>query len=310
MHRSVATAVCGRRTKYLVILFWVVMVGVLGSLAAKLPGVENNEVSSWLPGDAESTKAIEAQAAFMSPNTLPAVVVYERTGGLTEADIAEATEDAESFRALDGTTAGPDDLPVKLDGEVQGPIPSEDGEALQIYVPLNLGSDGWQASTFVVEDMREVAADGAEGMETHITGPAGNAADSSKAFEGIDSTLLLATITVVVVILLLTYRSPVLWLLPVISAGVALGSATGVIYLAAEYGGITVNTQSRSILTVLVFGAGTDYALLLVARYREELRRHHDRHEAMAEALHRAGPAIIASAGTVVLGMLCLLRLT
>jgi RND superfamily putative drug exporter len=307
MHRSVATAVCGRRTKYLVILFWVVMTVVLGSLASKLPGVENNEVSSWLPGDAESTKAIEAQTAFMSPDTLPAVVVYERAGGLTEADIAKATEDAESFRALDGTTAGPDDLPVKLDGEVQGPIPSEDGEALQIYVPLNLGSDGWMASTFVVEDMREVAADGAEGMETHITGPAGNAADSSKAFEGIDSTLLLATVTVVVVILLLTYRSPVLWLLPVISAGVALGSATGVIYLAAEYGGITVNTQSRSILTVLVFGAGTDYALLLVARYREELRRHHDRHEAMAEALHRAGPAIIASAGTVVLGMLCLL---
>ena len=99
-------------------------------------------MSSWLPGDAESTKAIEAQTAFMSPDTLPAVVVYERTGGLTEADIAEATEDAESFRALDGTTAGPDDLPVKLDGEVQGPIPSEDGEALQIYVPLNLGSDG------------------------------------------------------------------------------------------------------------------------------------------------------------------------
>jgi RND superfamily putative drug exporter len=227
---------------------------------------------------------------------------------VTDADLAAATADAEAFRALEGTTAGPDgDIPVRLDGEVAGPIPSEDGEALQTYVPLNLGSDGWQASTSVVEDMREVAAEGADGMQTHVTGPAGNAADSAKAFEGIDTTLLGATVVVVVVILLLTYRSPVLWLLPVISAGVALASATGVIYLAAEYGGITVNTQSRSILTVLVFGAGTDYALLLVARYREELRRHHDRHEAMAEALHRAGPAIIASAGTVVLGMLCLL---
>ena len=100
----------------------------------------------------------------------------------------------------------------------------------------------------------------------------------------------------VVVILLLTYRSPILWLLPVISAGVALVTAQGVIYLLAKNAGLTVNGQSQGILTVLVFGAGTDYALLLVARYREELRRHEDRHEAMAFALHRAAPAIIASA--------------
>ena len=99
-----------------------------------------------------------------------------------------------------------------------------------------------------------------------------------------------------IIILLLTYRSPVLWLLPVISAGVALVAAQAVIYLLAKHAGLIVNAQSAGILTVLVFGAGTDYALLLVARYREELRRHQDRHEAMAVALHRAGPAIIASA--------------
>src|SRR6185437_3589796 len=126
------------------------------------------------------------------------------------------------------------------------------------------------------------------------------------AFSGIDGVLLYATIAVVVILLLLTYRSPVLWLLPLTSAGLALTVAEGVVYLLAK-GGLTVNAQSAGILTVLVFGAGTDYALLLVARYREELRRHEDRHAAMAEALHRAGPAIIASAATVVLGMLCLL---
>ncbi len=114
------------------------------------------------------------------------------------------------------------------------------------------------------------------------TGPAGVAADSGKAFEGIDGTLLYAALAVVVVILLLTYRSPVLWLLPVISAAIALTAAQAVIYLLAEHAGLTVNAQSAGILTVLVFGAGTDYALLLVARYREELRRHEDRHEAMA----------------------------
>ena len=111
----------------------------------------------------------------------------------------------------------------------------------------------------------------------------------------------------VVVLLLLTYRSPVLWLLPLLSAGVALAASEGVVYLLARHAGLTVNAQSAGILVVLVMGAGTDYALLIVARYREELRRHRDRHEAMAYALHRAGPAILASAATVAVGMLCLL---
>jgi putative drug exporter of the RND superfamily len=174
-------------------------------------------------------------------------------------------------------------------------------------IPLNLGSNGWEKAVDIVDDMRSTANNGDAGLSAYITGPGGMAADSGAAFKGIDGTLLFSTIGVVVVILLLTYRSPILWLLPVISAGVALMVAEGVIYLLAKHAGLVVNAQSAGILTVLVFGAGTDYALLLVARYREELRRHHDRHEAMAVALHRAGPAILASAGTVIVGMLCLL---
>jgi hypothetical protein len=143
-------------------------------------------------------------------------------------------------------------------------------------------------------------------MEVHIAGPLGNAADSSEAFAGIDTTLLYAALAVVIVLLLITYRSPILWLLPVISAGLALVTSQAVIYLLAAHAGLTVNAQSAGILNVLVFGAGTDYALLLVARYREELRRHRDRHEAMAIALQRAGPAVVASAGTVILGLLTL----
>ena len=123
-----------------------------------------------------------------------------------------------------------------------------------------------------------------------MTGPAGIAADSSEAFAGIDSTLLYAALGVVIVILLFTYRSPVLWILPIFSAVIALFCAQAVIYLLARYADLTVNAQSASILTVLVVGAGTDYALLLIARYREELRLHADRHEAMTEAVHRAGP--------------------
>ena len=140
----------------------------------------------------------------------------------------------------------------------------------------------------------------------HLAGYGGQAADSAEAFEGIDTNLILITLLVVIVILLLTYRSPILWLLPIISAVFAYMTSAGVVYLLAKYADLTVNGQSQAILGILVIGAGTDYALLLVARYREELRRHEDRHEAMAFALHRAAPAILASAATVVVSMLCL----
>jgi len=147
---------------------------------------------------------------------------------------------------------------------------------------------------------------GAE-LNVYIGGPAASAADELEVFKGIDSPLLFAALGVVIGLLLLTYRSPVLWLLPIISAAVSLTIAEAVIYLLIQHANLTVNGQSGGILVVLVIGAGTDYALLLIARYREELRRHADRHEAMAVALRRAGPAIIASGLTVVTGMFCLL---
>ena len=287
MTGKVVTFLTGRRIKYLVVLFWVLLVAVAGPLAGKLGGAEKNDAKSWLPGSAESTKALDAQAAFTSPNTIQAVVVYERPSGLTPTDRANIAANAQQFRTY-----------PEIDGTVAGPIPSKDGQAAQIIVPLNLGPNGWDKAADIVDKMTATARSGSNGMSVHVTGPAGNAADSSKAFEGIDGSLLFGAAAVVIVILLLTYRSPTLWLLPVISAGVALTIAQALIYLLAKHAGLTVNAQSAGILTVLVFGAGTDYALLLVARYREELRRHENRHEAMAVALHRAGPAIIASAGT------------
>lgn len=296
MVKSATTFITGRRIKFMIIVLWVAVTAVAMPLAGKLQGAQQNDAKSWLPGSAESTQVLDAQAAFASPDTIPAVIVYERPSGVTDADRAKAAADAVAFGQR-----------PELDGTVLGPLPSRDGRAIQTVVPINLGPNGWAKAADVVTQLKQVAGSGAPGLSVHITGPAGSAADSSKAFEGIDSSLLFGTVAVVVLILLLTYRSPVLWLLPVVSAGVALLSAEAVIYLLAEHTGLTVNAQSASILTVLVFGAGTDYALLLIARYREELRRHQNRHEAMAVALHRAGPAIIASAATVVVGMLCLM---
>ena len=289
-----AGALAGRVTKWVVVVFWVGLMAVAAPFASQLTEVQKNDAVSWLPGEAESTKVLELQEEFVSADTVSAVVVYERTSGLTGDDIAKARADAQEFAQLDG-----------LDGEVQGPIPSEDGQAMQVVVPLNLGSEGWDKAPALADDIRGIATAGTD-VDIHISGPLGMAADSAEAFAGIDTTLLAATLIVVVVLLLLTYRSPVLWIFPLLTAVVALFSTQAVIYFLARDFGLVVNGQSAGILTVLVVGAGTDYALLLVARYREELRRHHDKHEAMAVALHRAGPAIFASAGTVILGMLCL----
>ena len=170
---------------------------------------------------------------------------------------------------------------------------------------FDFGSEGWNAMPDIADELRDIAD--LDGVDVYVAGIGGQAADSAEAFGGIDTTLLAATLGVVILILLFTYRSPILWVLPIFSAIVGLFTSQALIYFLAKYADLTVNGQSYAILTILVIGAGTDYALLLVARYREELRRHEDRHEAMGFALHRAAPALLASAATVALGMLCLL---
>jgi len=285
----------GRRTKWAVLVFWLVIVVVTGPLGGKLTGAEKNDASAWLPAKAESTKVLDVQSRFQSPNIFTAVVVYDRPSGLTSADKAKAAADARRFAGVAGVVRS----------QLTGPVLATDGKAVETIVPVNLGLEGWNGAAAAATALRTIAQANANGLTSHIAGPLGNAADSANAFKGIDGILLYATLAVVIVLLLITYRSPVLWLLPVISAGVALTTAQGLIYLLAKHG-LTVNAQSAGILLVLVFGAGTDYALLLTARYREELRRHQDRHEAMAVALRRAGPAVIASAGTVIVSLLTL----
>jgi putative drug exporter of the RND superfamily len=286
--------ICGRRTKWVIVVFWVLVVAVLGGLAGKLQGAEKNDASSYLPGSAESTQELNEQAVFQNKNYNPALVVYVRESGITAADVAKAKADARSFASL----------PV-VDGRVAPPVVSQDRKAIETVVGSDLGYNA-DISGFITT-VQDTAARNAGGLAVYVGGPAASANDELKIFKGIDSTLLYAALGVVIVLLLLTYRSPVLWLLPIMSAAVALVAAEAIIYLLTQHANLTVNGQSGGILVVLVIGASTDYALLLVARYREELRRHEDRHQAMAVALHRAGPAIIASGLTVITGMLCLL---
>ena len=201
--RAIVSVPSGRRTKWVVLVLWIVILGVAGPLAGKLMGAEHNDAKSWLPAKAESTRVLDLQSRFQSPNVFPAVVVYERPSGLTGADRAKAVSDAQKFTTISGVVRG----------QVSGPFFAQDGRAIQTVIPVNLGKNGWNLASTAADAIRGVAQANGPGLAVHITGPLGTAADSAKSFKGINGTLLLGTLAVVIVLLLITYRSPVLWLL-------------------------------------------------------------------------------------------------
>ena len=292
---AILTFAAGRRTKWLVVLFWAAVLAVAVPYAGKLMSAESNEVSSYLPANAESTAVLALEKQFPSGQTVPAVVIYYRATGLTGADRAKAAADHDAIIAQH----------LDLSLPPSPPIPSQDGKAILYSVPFQQTPDSDRLIA-AVKALRSIAGSGGGGLEVKVTGPAGFSVDANAVFGDINSKLLLATVGIVTLLLLLTYRSPFLWLLPLIAVGLSNQITSAVVYGVAR-AGLTVNGLSAGILTVLIFGAGTDYALLLIARYREELRKHEDRHEAMAFALHRAGPAIAASGATVTISLLCLL---
>ena len=284
------------RHKWIVFGVWLLIMA--GALAANLPGKfadnEKNESSSFLPGDAESTRALAATEELQGAEQAPMVVVYRREGGLTAADRGRIAADRNELNALRLRATTPFGAPTfSLDGR----------GALLI---ANISSDG-ESDTLLdpVAAARERVSDPGGGLQVKVTGGAGFSADAIKVFENINGTLLLSAVAIVFVLLALIYRSPLFLWIPLAAVMFAEITSRSLGWVLTELG-VTVNGQSSSILSVLVLGAGTDYALLLVARYREELRRHEDRHEALAIALRRAGPAVLASGLTVMLALLSL----
>jgi RND superfamily putative drug exporter len=290
------TLASGRRAKWIVAAAWLaVVVGVFaGNLPAKYTDAEQNESTSFLPGDAESTEALKAVEELQGGETAAAVVIYRREGGLTPADQRVIAEDRENFNA---------DLPRDT-APLSEPVPSRDGTAALMSAVIT--GDG-ESDTILdpVDQLRAEASDPGGGLEAKVTGPAGYAADAIKVFESINGTLFAAAFGLVLVLLILIYRSPVFFWIPLAAVGFAELTVRGIGYGISELG-VTINGQTSSILSVLVLGAGTDYALLLVSRYREELRKHEDKHEALALALRTAGPAIVASGTTVIVALLSL----
>ncbi|WFE61803.1 MMPL family transporter [Micromonospora sp. WMMD714] len=287
--RSMATL-----TAVAVVLAWLLVGLVAGPYAGKLGEVATNDNAAFLPADAEATRAQELAAGFVAEPTTPALVVYARSTGITPADTQRAVADSARFARVDGVV-----------GPLPPPIPSQDGQALQVVVPID-DSEGERIGQ-VVDELRTIAGGDRDGLTVDVAGPAGLLADLIEVFSAIDGPLLLVTLVVVLVILLIVYRSPVLWIFPLLAAGMSYALASVFVYQLAKNDVIKLNGQAQGILTVLVFGAGTDYALLLIARYREELHRHQRPWDAMRAAWRGAAPAIAASGATVIVSLLCLL---
>ncbi len=281
---------------------WFIFGGAIGGqYSAKLSQVQKNDNASYLPASAESTKVNDESQKFAQIQAIPGFIVYQRTSGLTAEDKAKITADYAAFAKVDG---------VDVD-QIAPPKFSTDNTTAQISVPL-IGKNGATSLNGDViakneKNLLKVArADAPSGLVIHSAGPGGLLAAFIDSFAGIDGTLLFAAGGVVILILLIVYRSPTLWIFPLFSAVVALGAASLIIYYLAKDNVLTLNGQSQGILDVLVLGAGTDYALLLVSRYREELHTYESRVTAMMAAWRGAAPAIAASATTVILGLLCL----
>ncbi|MER7891108.1 MMPL family transporter [Micromonospora sp. NPDC094482] len=290
--QRVAAAVSGRRSAWLVLLVAVALSGALVALAG--PARTSDDPTGALPASAESVQVAALQRQLPGGQLNPALVVYSRDGSaLGPQDEAAIAADAAAFGAI-------------ASGPVSPPVFAPDRRAALLAVPLPAAA-GNEATATAVDQLRATAGDDRPaGLTAQVTGGAGFRADVASAFDGANLTLLLVTVAVVAVLLIVTYRSPWLWLVPLAVVGTSDVVANALIAVVSRALDLPIDPSTTGIVDVLVFGAGTNYALLLIARYREELRRRPDRRDALRQALTSAGPAIAASATTVVLSLLTL----
>ncbi|MCQ4199438.1 MMPL family transporter [Streptomyces sp. NPDC060311] len=290
------TTGAGRRraVPWLVLGLWIAVLAIASPFAAKLGDVQRDRAVDYLPASADSTQVAKIQERLPGGEATEMVLVYHRDGGLTAADKKTAAGQVAEI-------AGAHELTGRPVG-----IPSKDGTTLMYPVASTEPGTDEKARDALVNDVRDVAK-GGDGLSVEVGGAGALATDASEVYNSLDGPLLYTTAAVVAVLLILIYRSPFLWLVPLAVAGMADYLSMGVAYGLNQVFGTAVSGQSSGIMTILVFGVGTDYALLLVSRYREELRRVERPYDAMLAALRGCGPAVLASSGTVAAGLLCLL---
>ncbi|MCX5557588.1 MMPL family transporter [Streptomyces sp. NBC_00038] len=273
---------------------WVALLAFVAPFASKLADVQHDRATDYLPASADSTQVAKIQEQLPGGETTELVLVYHRDGGLTAADRTTAAQQVDEIAAANRLTGTPKD------------VPSQDGTTLMYPVAsTEPGIDEEKRDVFV-NDVRDVAQ-GEDGMTVDVGGPGALATDAGEVYNSLGGPLLYTTVGVVAILLIVIYRSPLLWLVPLAVAGIADYLSMGVAYGLHQAFGTTISGQSSGVMTILVFGAGTDYALLLISRYREELRRVERPYDAMRVALRSCGPAVLASSGTVAVGLVCLL---
>src|SRR6478736_3227510 len=275
------------------ILVWLVGGSIGGPYFGKVDEVSSNDQSAYLPESADATAVSERLPDFLGQDTIPAVVVVTGDGDLTEAQQADIQDFADQISSVEGVS-----------GDVSPPIISEDGEAAQIFVPIDASGE----IGVTVESLRTmIEQDLPAGLEAWVTGPAGFTADLVEGFLGIDGLLLGVALLAVFIILVIVYRSPLLPILVLLTSTFALCVALLTVWWLAYSGIVVLNGQVQGILFILVIGAATDYALLYVARFREAIAEGRPRWDATTRAWRGAFEPIIASGGTVIAGLLCLL---
>ncbi|MEV5909640.1 MMPL family transporter [Streptomyces chartreusis] len=291
---AVGTSARRRGVPWLVLGLWIVALVAVSPFASKLADVQRDRAVDYLPASADSTQVAKIEERLPGGEATEMVVVYHRDGGLTAGDRATAAGQIERI-------AGEH----RLTGEPRG-VPSRDGTTLMYPIASTEPGTDEEARDLLVNDVRDVAR-GSDGLSVEVGGAGALATDAGEVYDSLDGPLLYTTAAVVALLLIIIYRSPFLWLVPLAVAGMADYLSMGVAYGLNQGFGTSVTGQSSGIMTILVFGAGTDYALLLVSRYREELRRIERPYDAMVAALRGCGPAVLASSGTVAAGLLCLL---
>ena len=292
MADAIIRFITGKKTKWLIVALGFAAMFLATPEAIK--DLTTTDATAFLPHTARSTQVVQREKELPrdrpSRRSWSTHVIVE---ALTASDIAKINADRAKFTP-----------PLRVDKQVSTAIPATNREAA--VVTIELPTDPKPVDT--VPKVRDIVrANNPDGLQAHVSGEGGFIADESSAFNGLNSKLLYASIAVVAVILLLTYRSPWLWLVPLFVVAMADQVASGIVNAMAQHGTIILNGENSGILKVLVFGAGTDYALLIIARYREELHYFENRYEAMRRALKQAAPAILASGITVTLALLSLM---
>lgn len=298
------------------IVTWLAIGGFSGQAFSKISNVQENDNSAFLPDTAESTEAAKIIVKFsdQSLDLLPTLLIV--VGDVSPVTNPDKFAEVNAFaQSLSARVLPQSNKPLSTYFSPGAPIqaiPSADGKAALINVQIdsviageNIGDE--PALPLVIEFIREEMKKDLPGLDSHVTGPGGIFSDLFDAFGSIDTTLLRTTLIVVAVILILVYRSPILWIIPLFTAGTALGLATMIVYYLAKADLVDLNGQTQGILDVLVLGAATDYALLLISRYREELHHHDSRFDAMKRALRGVVEPIVASGSTVIAGLMVLL---